>query len=41
MCSAIDNPGSSKIRAVIHILQAKNMSATEIVVNYARFVAKM
>jgi hypothetical protein len=26
----IDNPASSKIRAVIHFLQAKNVSAAEI-----------
>jgi transposase len=30
MCPATDNPTSCKIRAVIHFLHAKNMSAAEI-----------
>jgi hypothetical protein len=30
MCPATDNPASCKIRAVIHFLHAKNMSAAEI-----------
>jgi hypothetical protein len=30
MCPAIDNPTSSKIHAIIHLIQAKNMSAVEI-----------
>jgi hypothetical protein len=30
MCSAIDNPASSKIRAVISFLLAEDMSAAEI-----------
>jgi hypothetical protein len=30
MCSAIDNPASCEILAVIHFLHAKNMSAAEI-----------
>jgi hypothetical protein len=30
MCPVIDNPASCKIHAVIHFLQAKNMSAAEI-----------
>jgi hypothetical protein len=30
MCPVIDNPTSCEIRAVIHFLQAKNMSAMEI-----------
>jgi hypothetical protein len=30
MCPAIDNPASCEIRAVIHFLCAKNMSAAEI-----------
>jgi hypothetical protein len=30
MCSAIDNPTSCEIRAVIRFLHAKNVSAVEI-----------
>jgi hypothetical protein len=30
MCSAIDNPASCEIRAVIRFLHAKNMSVAEI-----------
>jgi hypothetical protein len=30
MCSAIDNPASCEIRALIRFLHAKNMSAAEI-----------
>jgi hypothetical protein len=30
MCSAIDNPTSCEIHAVIHFLHTKNMSAVEI-----------
>jgi hypothetical protein len=30
MCSAIDNPASCEIRAVIHFLHAKNVTAAEI-----------
>jgi hypothetical protein len=30
MCPVIDNPASCKIRAVIHSLHAKSMSAAEI-----------
>jgi hypothetical protein len=30
MCPAIDNPASCEIRAVMHFLHAKNMSAAEI-----------
>jgi hypothetical protein len=41
MCPAIDNPTSCEIRAAIHFLHAKNMSAAEINRNYVRFTAKM
>jgi hypothetical protein len=38
---AINNPASCEIPAVIRFLHAENMIAAEIVVNYARFTAKM
>jgi hypothetical protein len=41
MCLEIDNPASCDIRAVIRILRAKNVSAAEIQVKYARFTAKI
>jgi hypothetical protein len=40
MCPAIDNPASCEMRAVIHFLHAKNMSA-EIHLKYAWFMTKM
>jgi hypothetical protein len=41
LCPAIDNPASCEIHDVVLFLHAKNMSAEEIIVNYARFMAKV
>jgi hypothetical protein len=37
---AIDNPASCEIRGVIYFLHAKNISAPEMYVNYARFTTE-
>jgi hypothetical protein len=41
ICLAIDNPSGYEIHAVILFFHARNMSAAEIHVNYARFRAKI
>jgi hypothetical protein len=40
MCPTTDHPTSCEIRAVIHFLHAKNISAAESIMNYAQFMAK-
>jgi hypothetical protein len=40
-CPAIDNPTGCEISGVILFLHAKNLSAAEIHVNYARFTIKL